>query len=119
MLVTLHQWRSLLVRGPEQWGELVYYGTRPLELGEPPCDVLVATHRDAELHLLCRADTGQIARVEYFAAADADPCELHFRAPQPGVAQGEVSVWIGGKKLGTWTSYQSENEPAVPEEVRP
>src|SRR5690606_8735652 len=48
LLVALHVWRRMLVRGPKEFGETYYHGAAPLIEREGRFDVLVGTHNVVE-----------------------------------------------------------------------
>ncbi len=78
MLVALAMWRRFLITGPENFGEVYYLGTAPLEGHEKLFDVLAAAHADIECRLMFDPDTGQLAALEMYPEEDTDPCELYF-----------------------------------------
>jgi hypothetical protein len=77
-LAALHLWRNLLVTGPQQFGEVHYYGTAPYANVPELADVLVATRNVAEVNLAFDPQTGLLATAEMTIEDDADPCELRF-----------------------------------------
>jgi hypothetical protein len=72
--VALHLWRTLLIAGPQKFGEVYYYGTAPHLGVEGQADVLVATRNVAEMNLVFDPTDGRLAIIEMVADADADPC---------------------------------------------
>ena len=78
LLAALHLWRTLLVGGPQKFGDVYYYGTAPYPGIEGQADVLVATRNVAEMNLVFDPQNGQLTIVEMTADPDADPCEIHF-----------------------------------------
>lgn len=78
LLVALHLWRTLLVTGPQKFGDCYYYGTAPYAGVEGQADVLVATRNVAEMNLVFDPKNGQLAIIEMTADPDADPCEVRF-----------------------------------------
>jgi S1-C subfamily serine protease len=78
LLAALHLWRTLLVSGPQKFGDLYYYGTAPYAGIEGQADVLVATRNVAEMNLVFDPQSGQLAIVEMTTDPDADPCEVRF-----------------------------------------
>jgi len=78
LLVALHLWRTLLIGGPQKFGDVYYYGTAPYAGIEGQADVLVATRNVAEMNLVFDPKHGQLAIIEMTADPDADPCEVRF-----------------------------------------
>jgi serine protease Do len=119
LLAALHSWRLLMLAGPEKFGEVAYYGTRPITLGAEEYDVLVATRDVIELHLLIDKRTGKLVRMEFFADPESDPCELHFSSweERNGTQWPQkMEVWHAGNKIGllkefTASATQPEKQP--------
>lgn len=78
LLVALHLWRTLLVTGPQKFGDCYYYGTAPYAGIEGQADVLVATRNVAEVNLVFDPKSGQLSILEMTADPDADRCEVRF-----------------------------------------
>lgn len=78
LLAALYLWRRLLVKGPEQFGSLEYYGTLPMEGHPGLVDMLTGTFGGVECHFLVDATSGHLLMMETFLATDDDPCELRF-----------------------------------------
>jgi S1-C subfamily serine protease len=95
LVATLHLLRLLLKEGPEKYGDVYYYGTKPITLGQEQYDVLIATRNVAELHVWIQPATGKLVRVEMFVDDELDPCELHFGE------SGQIEVHHGEKTWGT------------------
>jgi S1-C subfamily serine protease len=100
LLASLHLLRLFLNEGPETFGDVYYYGTKPVELGGEQYDVLIATRNVAELQLWTNRQTGELVRVELAVDSELDPCELHFGAWAAGQPQ-QIEVRHGGKLFGT------------------
>jgi len=100
LVAALHLLRLLLHEGPEKFGDVYYYGTKPIKLGQEQYDMLIATRNVAELHVWTERTTGKLVRVELFADDEQDPCELHFGGD-------EVEVHHGDK---TWGSLKMTND---------
>jgi S1-C subfamily serine protease len=112
LLTALHLWRLLLLQGTETFGEVNYCGTRPIQLGEPEHDVLVATRNVAQLNVLVDQQSGLPRRVELFVDEELDPCELHFVdwEEQAGTfTPKRIEVWYAGKLFATLGTISSEN----------
>lgn len=76
MLPALDNWRRLLVRGNQKFGDVYYLGTAPF-LGQRPLrDVLVGTADELETRFISHPDTGRLEAVELSADRSQDPAEL-------------------------------------------
>jgi hypothetical protein len=71
-------WRQFLVEGPEQFGDVVYYGTAPYPDLEGLADVLLATRNVAEVELALEPGSGRLVRLIMTAVSDTDGCELRL-----------------------------------------
>jgi S1-C subfamily serine protease len=78
LLAALHLWRTLLISGPQKFGDVYYYGTAPYVGIEGQADVIVATRNVAEMNLVFDPKSGQLTIMEMTADPDADPCEIRF-----------------------------------------
>lgn len=78
LLVALHMWRRMLVRGPMQFGDTYYHGQSPLPERKGLFDVLVGTHQVVETRFLFGEPGTQLVALEMFTDVDVDPCELYF-----------------------------------------
>lgn len=85
LLAALYLWRRLLVKGPEEFGSVEYYGTLPLSGPAGPLaghaglvDMLSGTFGGVECNFLIDATSGHLLVVELYLHPDDDPCELHF-----------------------------------------
>ena len=79
LLVAIHLWRRMLVRGPMGFGDVFYLGTSPL----PPrqdglFDTFVATHDVLETFYYFDQVTGSLIALEMYPKADVDPCRITF-----------------------------------------
>jgi serine protease Do len=112
MLPALDNWRRLLTRGPEQFGDVFYLGTAPF-LGQPLLrDVLVGTADELESRFITHPETGRLEAVELFADRSEDPAELIL--DWTGVAAGQLypaamEVRYGSEvyfrvKVDSWTT---------------
>lgn len=107
LLLALHQWRRMLVHGPEQFGDVYYLGTGPLygPSGlEQVADVLVGTWDVLESRFYFHPETSELIGLELFPDIEVDPCELLFRDYQVinGKAMpGEIEVHFGDEKYAT------------------
>ena len=78
LLAALYLWRRLLVKGPEDFGSLEYYGTLPLDDRTGMVDMLSGTFGGVECHFFIDASSGHLLLLELYLHPDDDPCELHF-----------------------------------------
>jgi hypothetical protein len=78
LLVALHLWRQMLVGGPQNYGDVYYYGTAPYPGIEPLADVLVGVRNVVETNFAFDPAGGRLAVMEMFADGESDPCELRF-----------------------------------------
>lgn len=83
LLPALHLWRRLLQLGPQDFGEMYYLGTVPLPGRDGLFDVLVGTHNVVETHFMFDPQTGRLAALEMYPAANTDPCEIYFDDYRP------------------------------------
>jgi len=82
LLLALHQWQRLLVRGPEKFGNLYYLGSGPVYAAdgtEREADILVGTWDVLEVRYYFDRESGQLVWMEMYPDVDVDPCELTFR----------------------------------------
>lgn len=83
LLVALHLWRAMLVQGPQQFGDVFYFGGLPArnldgQQSEQTVEVLIATRGVTETHF--RFDRGKalLQSAEMFPEINSDPCRLLF-----------------------------------------
>jgi serine protease Do len=110
LVAALHLLRLFLQEGPEKFGDVYYYGTKPIVLGQEQYDVLIATRNVAELHLWTHRSTGELVRAELHVDSEFDPCELHFEGWNAGQPQ-PIEVRHGGKQFGTLETIGSVTAP--------
>ncbi len=79
LLIALHLWRNFLILGPERFGEVVYFGSAPLEPGGTNYQILVATRGTIESHLFFHPETGKLTAMEIFPELNSDPCLLWLK----------------------------------------
>jgi S1-C subfamily serine protease len=77
--LALHQWRRLLTRGVDRYGDVYYLGTAPWPATEQLADVLVGTHEVVETRFYFDRSTGRLLGLEMYPDSEVDPCELYFR----------------------------------------
>lgn len=78
LLAALYLWRQFLVEGPEQFGDVVYYGTAPYPDLGGLAEVLLATRNVAEVELALEPGSGRLVRLIMTAVSDTDGCELRL-----------------------------------------
>jgi hypothetical protein len=77
LLVALHYWRKMLVNGPLQFGDVIYFGSLP---GEQPgmLNTLIATAGVVETWFLFTPDTSALDSVEMYPEINSIPCRVRF-----------------------------------------
>ena len=106
LLAALYLWRRLLVKGPEDFGSVEYYGTLPLEGHPGPVDLLTGTFGGVDCNFFVDATSGHLLLVELYLQEDDDPCELHFadyRAVDGREVPGRMLVRYGDNLYGLFT----------------
>jgi len=78
LLAALHLWQRLLLVGPKQFGEVVYFGQLPWPDDEHLQDCLVGIQGGVETRFYFDPVAGDFLGVEMQAAEDLDPCEIYF-----------------------------------------
>lgn len=78
LLAALALWRRLMVLGPDEFGDVYYFGTAPLSGLADLADVLVGTWGGVECWFYFDPSSGELAALEAFVVAGEDPCELRF-----------------------------------------
>lgn len=78
VLAALHLWRQMLTGGPQNFGEVSYFGTAPYPGIDGQADVLAAVRNVALTNFVFDNSNGQLAIVEMFADPEHDPCEIRF-----------------------------------------
>jgi hypothetical protein len=78
LLVALHLWRKLLVLGPEQFGDVYYFGGIPNRYTNDVGDVLVATRGVVENNFVFDQSNHRLLAMEMYPDVESDPCELYF-----------------------------------------
>lgn len=82
LLLALHQWQRLLVRGAEKYGNLYYLGSGPVYSADGialEADILVGTWDVLEVRYYFDRESGRLVWMEMYPDVDVDPCELSFR----------------------------------------
>jgi S1-C subfamily serine protease len=105
LMAALHFWRQLLLRGPAGFDQLAYQGEAPLPIGDALYDVLLGQAAGTRARCYLDKQSGRLAALELFLAADEDPCELYFRAyhDQEGRAiPGEIECRYGDEIYGVF-----------------
>lgn len=83
LLVALHLWRAMLVEGPQQFGDVYYFGGLPArrvanQQAEETVDVLIATRGVTETHFRFNRSKALLQSAEMFPEINSDPCRLAF-----------------------------------------
>jgi serine protease Do len=76
MLPALDNWRRLLVRGVNRFGDVYYVGTAPFLGKRPLRDVLSGTADELETRFISHPESGKLEAVELWADRAEDPAEL-------------------------------------------
>lgn len=106
LLAALYLWRRLLVRGPEDFGSVEYYGTLALPGHAGLVDMITGKFGGVECNFLVDSTSGHLLVVELYLNADDDPCELHFadyRAVDGREIPGRMLVRYGDNVYGLFT----------------
>ena len=119
LLAALHLWRHFWVAGPQQFGDVYYYGTAPYPNVEELADVLVATRNVAEANLAFDPKSGMLAVMEVTVDPDADPCEFRFgdyREVGGRQFPHAIEVRVGDQLWGViqWTAVELSAKEATP-----
>jgi len=78
LLAALYLWRRIAVEGFDNFGDVRYFGTAPIDQLDEPVDVVDAIHKDAHVRCYFDPTTGHLRLLEFYSADDTDPCELYF-----------------------------------------
>ena len=83
LLVALHLWRAMLVNGPQQFGDVYYFGGLPArklprQQSEQIVDVMIATRGVTETHFRFNRSKALLQSAEMFPEINSDPCRLLF-----------------------------------------
>ena len=116
LLLALHQWRRLIVQGPEKFGEVYYLGTVPLVDHEGLVDALVATYDALETRFYFEPQRGTLLALEMYPDLDVDPCEIYFRWDSEAADQTmptRLDVIFGEKRFGTLQIHAIDSSPAT------
>ena len=104
---------ALLVLGPEQFGEVHYQGTVPVEGRAGLCDVLIGTYAAVQSRFFFDPASGELVKMELYLHAGEDPCELVFGKVEP--IDGHrlprtLEVRFADRKYAafTWAQFQSD-----------
>ena len=113
LLAALHLWRRLLVLGPEQFGEVHYQGTAPVEDHAGLCDVLIGTYAAVQSRFFFDPASGDLVKMELYLHAGEDPCELLFDKVEPLDGHRlprRLEVRFGDRTYAafTWSQFQSD-----------
>jgi S1-C subfamily serine protease len=97
LYLAMHLWRRWLLLGPDQYGDVYYWGTAPLPERTGYYDVLVATYDVVETRLYVDPETGQLVALEMYPDSDVDPCELYFSDYRDVMDAGQLPYRIDVK----------------------
>ena len=96
MLPALYLWRYLATKGPEEFGEVSYWGTAPFPGCDEPTDVIVAIRRGLEVWLYFAPQDGHLVGMELWTDHTTDPCEIRFSEPREAtLIPGRLEVFYG------------------------
>ena len=102
LLVALHLWQRFLRLGPQQFGEVVYWGTAPVLGRQGLYDVLIGTHDVVETRFFCDPQSGRLIGLEMWPEPTVDPCEVYFddfRAVPGGELPHRMTVRHGDQQF--------------------
>ena len=88
LLIALHDWRKMLVDGPQRYGEVVYFGSLP---GEQPglLEALIGTSGVIETWFMFSPTTHILEAIEMFPEINRESCRVSFSDYQ---TDGELVV---------------------------
>jgi serine protease Do len=78
LLAALHLWQRLLLTGPNQFGEVRYFGTLPWPDEQRLADCLVGVQAGVETRFYFDPLDGDLVGIEMQASDGDDPCEIYF-----------------------------------------
>jgi serine protease Do len=78
LLAALHLWQRLLLTGPNQFGEVRYFGTLPWPDEQRLADCLVGVQAEVETRFYFDPLDGDLVGIEMQANDGDDPCEIYF-----------------------------------------
>ena len=83
LLVALHMWRSMLILGPEKFGDVYYFGGLPARRSTDASvsntvDVLIGTRGSTETHFRFNPKNSLLQSVEMYPDLNSDPSRLLF-----------------------------------------
>lgn len=118
LLVALYQWRRLLTRGIDDFGQVYYQGTAPLSGRTGLFDVLVGLHGGVECHFYLEPASGRLEAMELFTGDGRDPCEVFFEDYKEGNGRwwpGRLVVRHGDQQYGRYAigplALEKEGQP--------
>ncbi len=109
LFASLYLWRRLATAGPEQFGDVAYYGAMPLVGRHERVDVLVGTHAGVECRFLFDPSTGILLALEMFPEEHADPCEVRlfdYRPVEGRQVPHRMEVWFGDERFANFAIDQ-------------
>lgn len=78
LLAALHLWQRLLLVGPKQYGEVVYFGRLPWPDDETQPDCLLGIQGGVTTRFYFDPERGDLVGIEMQADDDQDPCEIYL-----------------------------------------
>jgi S1-C subfamily serine protease len=114
LLVAMHLWQRLLLRGIDDFGQIYYLGTAPIPGRSKQFDVLVGIHGAVETRFFFDSESGRMAAIEMFPDDYTDPCELYFhdyREVDGRFLPGRIAVRHGEDRYGEFqiSAFAFEN----------
>ena len=96
MLPALYLWRYLATKGPEEFGEVSYWGAAPFPGCDEPTDVIVAIRRGLEVWFYFAPQDGHLVGLELWTDHTTDPCEIRLTEPREAtLIPGRLEVFYG------------------------
>ncbi|MGE3242649.1 MAG: S1C family serine protease [Pirellulales bacterium] len=83
LLAALHLWQRLLLVGPKQFGEVVYFGRLPWPNDKTQPDCLVGIQGGVKTRFYFDPQQGDLVGIEMQADDDQDPCEIYLSDFRP------------------------------------
>lgn len=77
LLVALHLWRTMLIEGPDKYGETVYLGSVPTEANGMR-ELVSASREGVEANWLFDPISKELRGLEMFPEPESEPCEVRF-----------------------------------------
>ncbi len=94
LLLSLHLWRKLLISGPNRFGDVIYFGSIPVQFSGGLAECLVATRDSVQCYAMFDKTSSHLIELDVFADNDSPACTIGL------------------------FDYQQDDELAVPSELR-